>query len=264
MKYRLQIIKTNIINTFQHETAYFAENWSNLLSTLFYTLTLIFFINVLYSNINTLAGYTKNEMMFVVFIGQLSFFGGWGIFSGNFDVLNEDIRMGTLDFVLIKPVPSLFFVSFRWIPTVTMLRDCVPPLLMIMYSIDWGALAPNGTNLLWGAFIFICGQIIWYCVQFLLLVPAFWLGNASAIYSISYTLSETHNLPLEGYSRNIRMFFTMILPIIVAAALSASVMLGKSSGPFMATQSLVVAIIFIIIVNVLWKVALRNYTSASS
>jgi ABC-2 type transport system permease protein len=264
MKYRLQIVKTNIINTFQHETAYFAENWSNLLSTMFYTLALLLFVNVLYANIKTFAGYTRNEMLFLVFIGQLGFYTGWGIFAESIEMLNDDIQKGTLDLVLIKPVPSLFFITFRWFPIVSMVRDSVPTLIIVFSTINWSALTFTVNNILWGIFIFICGQILWHCIRFLLILPAFWFGNARAVYSLSYTLAETHDLPLEGYSKNLRILFTTVLPIITLAAVSGSVMLGKSNGPFMALQAFFVTIIFIFIINVLWKLALRNYTSASS
>lgn len=264
MKYRLQIIKANIVNSFQHETAYFAENWSNFLSTLFYTLALLLFVNVLYSNIKTFAGYTKNEMMFLVFIGQLGFYIGWGLFSESIEILNDDIQKGSLDFILIKPVPSLFFVTFRWFPLVSMLRDSVPTMIVIFYLIDWKSLALSAVNIWPGIFIFICGQVLWHCIRFLLVLPAFWFGNAKAVYSIAYTLSETHDLPLEGYTKSMRILFTTILPIIILAAVSGSVMLGKSNGPVMALWSFAVTCIFVFIINVLWKIALRNYTSASS
>ncbi len=264
MKYRLQIIKTNLINSFQHETAYFAENWSNFLSTLFYTLALLLFINVLYSNVKTLAGYSKNEMMFLVLVGQIGFYFGWSMFAQSVEILNDDIQTGALDFILIKPVPSLFFVSFRWFPVISMLRDSIPTLLVIISLIDWHSLNLVGTNVLFGIFIFACGQIIWHCIRFLLVLPAFWFGNARAIHSIAYALEDSHNLPLEGYTKNIKILFTIIIPIIVVGAVTGSVMLGKSNGLFMSAQSFLVTLVFVFIINVLWKVALRNYTSASS
>ena len=264
MKYRLHIMKTNIINSFQHETAYFAENWSNLLSTMFYTLAMLLFIDVLFSNIKTFAGYSRDEVMFLVFIGQLGFYIGWGLFSDNIDILNDDIQKGTLDFILIKPVPSLFYVTFRWFPLVSMIRDSLPTMLVILPFVHWQNLTLTGAQLLWGFFIFVCGQMCWHCIRFLLVLPAFWFGNAKAVYSIAYSLSETHNLPYEGFSKNLQILFTTVIPIVILAEVSTSVMLGKSNGPVMALWSFIVTVIFVFIINITWKIALRNYTSASS
>jgi ABC-2 type transport system permease protein len=202
--------------------------------------------------------------MFLVFIGQLGFFTGWGLFAENNYFLNEDIQTGKFDFILIKPVPSLFFVTFRWFPIVSMLRDSVPVILIIYFSVNWSALTFVASNIAWGIFIFICGQILWHAVRFLLVLPAFWFGNAKAVSSIAYALSETHNIPLEGYTQNLRILFTTVVPIIILAEVSGSVMLGKSNGPIMALWALLVTIAFIFIINVVWKYALRNYTSASS
>ena len=264
MIYRLKILSANIVNTFQRETAYFFENWTNLLSTIFYTLTMLLFVDILYANITTLAGYSRNEMLFLVLVGQIAYYTGWGIFAENTEMLNEDIRTGTFDFVLIKPVPSLFFISFRRIPIISMLRDSVPTLIIIFLLINWRDVFITPGNMLWGIFVFICGQIIWQCLRTLFVLPAFWFGNAKYIFSITYALGETHNLPFEGYPRGLRILFTTIIPVAIASAMSGSVMLGKSSGPLMAVWAFAATAAFMFIINWLWKMGLRNYTSASS
>lgn len=264
MRYRLSLVKINIINTFRHETAYFGENWSNILSTVFYTLALILFVEVLYSNVNNFAGYSKNEMMFLIFIGQLAFYSGWGMFSDNIEKLNEDIKTGALDFILIKPVPSLFFVSLRWFPILTTLRDSVPTLSIIFLIVDWTSLHLNPLNLFYGGIIFICGQVVWHCLRLILVFPAFWFGDASRILSITYVLQETYNLPFEGYVKSLRILFTTVLPIIISGAVCGSVILGKSDGFLMAGEALAVIVVFLFITNWLWKASLKRYTSASS
>jgi len=264
MKHKIQIILANIKNTFQHETAYFTESWSNILSTVFYTITLLIFINILYTNIDTFAGYSKNEMFFIVFIGQLTFYIGWGIFAGNIEILSDDIYNGTLDFILLKPVSSIFFVSLRKLPIVSAIRDGLPNILTIVILINWSALSLNTINIIWGIIIFIMGQIIWHCIRFILILPSFWLGSAKQFWGVSYELQDTHNVPFEGYVRGLRIFFSTVLPILIVNAMSVSVMLNRSSGMIMTVWATLVAIVFLIIINWLWKISLRNYTSATS
>ncbi len=264
MNYKFQIILANIKNTFEHETAYFTESWSNFLSTTFYTITLLVFIDILYSNINAFAGYSRNEMLFIVFIGQISFYISWGIFSGNIETLSEDIYNGTLDFVLIKPVSSIFFVSFRKLPLISVLRDGLPGTIIIAFLIDWTKLPLTLPSIIWGVIIFIAGQVIWHCIRFISMLPSFWLVNAKQLQSIAGDLQDTHNIPFEGYSQGFRIFFSTLLPIIIVDAMSSSVMLNHSNGIVMTIWALLVAIAFLIIINKLWMVSLRNYTSASS
>ena len=64
---RLLILKANTIFTLQKETAYWANNWASVFSTLFYTLTMLLFINVLYANVTLFVGYTKQEMLLFFF-----------------------------------------------------------------------------------------------------------------------------------------------------------------------------------------------------
>ncbi|MFA5291055.1 MAG: ABC-2 family transporter protein, partial [Candidatus Paceibacterota bacterium] len=113
LKIYWRILRANLINTFQTETAYFGNNWGNMISTIIYVTVQILFINVIYSRVNTFAGYDKNEMYFLLFIGQFGFYLLWGISEMNNQTLIKDINRGSLDFLLVLPVPSLWYVTFR-------------------------------------------------------------------------------------------------------------------------------------------------------
>ena len=264
MRYRIIILWTNIVNTFRRETAYFSQNWSNLFSTVFYTLALIVFIDVLFSNITTLAGYNREEMLFMVFIGQAAYYFGWGIFGINGERLNEDINNGSFDFVLVRPAPPLFFILFRNISIIGTLRDSSANILVILFLINWATLHITLASIILGLITFIAGQIIWQYIRVGLVFPAFWFGNAKSIMSISYELTETHELPLEGYSTSLRILFTTLIPTIIVSAMAGSVVLNKSNGLLMAGWAVAVAIAASFIFVKAWEFSLKHYSSASS
>lgn len=260
----INILKTNAVNSFRVQTAYFADNWSSLGSTMFYVLTMILFVKVLYSNIKTFAGYTEVEMLFLMLITQLNFYVDWSWSTNNISDLIESVRTGDMDMILSKPVPSLFFVTFRNISIVNRVKDGVPNLLIMSLLINWSEIHTTWTQLLSAAVIFIAGQVSWHCFRFLFALPVFFIGQSHSIYAISQTLGETQNIPLEGFHGKLRYLFISIIPSLIAAQMSVSVILGKSSPVAMLIGSCLVAAVFLILKTIAWSISLRNYSSASS
>lgn len=263
LKKYARILRANIVNTFQAETAYFGNNWGNLLSTISYTLTLVLFINVLYARLPHLAGYDKNEMLFLVLIAQASFYISWALGETNNRLMIEEIRNGNLDFLLLMPVSSLWLASTRKILILSALRDALPTLAFLAWLVNWGALPLVWSNFLPAALIFICGQFAWASFSFLLVLPVFWHGESSQFYSLSYILRDTDNLPWEGYANGFKALLTVIVPTLVAAVLATSVALGRSAAWPMLGLAVAISTLFWYLKWFFWQKALANYTSAS-
>lgn len=262
-KIYLRLLRANLINTFQTETAYFGNNWGNLISTVIYVVAQILFVNVIYSRVNTFASYDKNEMYFLLLVGQFSFYLLWGWSELNNRSLIEDIRRGALDFLLVLPVPSLWYVTFRKIPILTVLRDGLPNILLIIFLINWSQLSFVPSQLILGIIIFIFGQIAWESFNFLLVLPVFWVGEAKQIYSLSYQLRDNNQIPFEGYHPSFQFSLSFFVPTLLLSSVPTSVMLGKASALYLLPFTLLICLMFVFIKKALWQLALKNYTSAS-
>jgi len=258
-----RILRASIINTFETETAYFGNNWGNVISTIIYVAVQILFINVIYSRVNTFAGYSKNEMYFLFLVGQFSFYLLWGISETNNQNLIKDINRGSLDFLLVLPVPSLWYVTFRRIPLLSVARDGLPNIILIFFLINWSQIHIGLINFILGAIVFIFGQIAWECFNFLLVLPAFWTGEAKQIYSLNYSLRDNNQIPFEGYRPFFQFSLSFFIPTLLLSTIPASIMLGKASALYLLPFTFFIAMMFLIIKNKLWNLALKNYTSAS-
>lgn len=263
IKFYLKILRVNLVNTFQTETAYFGNNWGNVFSTLIYVVVQVLFVNVIYSRVDTFAGYNKNEMFFLLLVGQFSFYLLWGLSEMNNRALIEDIKKGALDFLLVLPVPSLWYVTFRRLPVLTILRDGLPNILLVAFLIDWSQLSLSPVSLALGAVVFVFGQIAWESFNFLLILPVFWTGEAKQIYSLSYTLRDNNQIPWEGYHPFFQFSLSFFVPTLLLSSIPASVMLGKANPLMMLSLTFLVALLFAFLKKELWSLALKNYTSAS-
>jgi len=264
LKDRVNLLQTNAVNSYRVQTAYFFENWASLASTTFYVLTMLLFIKIIYSNVNSFAGYTENEMFFFILFGQLNFYTDWIWNTNNILSMIDSVRSGELDLILSKPLPSLFFVTFRDISLVNRVKDGIPNLLLIALIINWRDIHTSLGLVLIGLIIFICGQLSWHCFRFLFALPVFFIGQSSQIFQISGTLGATNDIPLEGFTGSLRTVFISIIPALIAAQMSVSVILGKSDPIQSLIISVLVTTIFLILKQVGWIIALKNYSSASS
>lgn len=261
---RIALLRINIINTFYEDYANFANTWASLLSTTFYTAAFMVFVQVVFSNVTLFAGYSKNDILLMNFIGQINAFSIFSWSLNNIERLIKDVNAGDLDLVLIRPLPSLFYVSLKKIKLLDVLRDGTLPLLIVGYFMDWSEYSFSASNLFYGLVVFICGQIAFHSFQFIVACSVFWTGESSSLFGITYEVWDVNRVPFEGYNKWFKTIFTVFIPILLITPITASVLLGKSNGLIMALIGIIIASIFLGLKIKVWKMSLRNYTSASS
>ena len=98
---RLFILRTNIWYSIQEDFSSFFNNIGNVFSTVFFTLTYLVFIKVIFSNINVLAGYSKDEILLLTMIGQFHLTSIWLWSYPNLEMMTEHVYRGTLDLLLL-------------------------------------------------------------------------------------------------------------------------------------------------------------------
>ena len=263
MKTRLRILGLNIKITFQRETAYWANNWANMLSTLIYTATFLFFVNIIFANVKLFGGYTKNEMLLYILLSQITFYICYTWSYDNLDEISADINSGNLDLTLLKPMPQLFYLTTRTISIISLLRDALIPLLFVAWLINWPTLSLACWPVVAGLVILLAGMFLIHCMQFLLMLPGFWWGQSRNLLNLSYGITNP-DLPWESLTKPIQFTLTVIVPILIAPALAVSVILGKSDPELTLLWVSGLVIIGFWIRNWGWRLGLQNYASASS
>lgn len=264
---RYIVFKACAVFTFQKETAYWLDNWASVLSTTFYTVSMLVFIHVLYGNVKTVAGYTKNDMLLFFLVAQISFYSSWAISAQNMQEFILDVNRGDLDLILTKPMPALFYITFKRIRFFSgIIRDGLPPTLAIVFSINWSALHFSTNDIFFGVVLFILGEICLHVLQFLASIPVIWLGESLSILKLAFDVEyfAGRYAPLEGFSTNFRLIFSTILPVMIVTGFTTSVLLGKSNGAILIFWSFIVTVCALFVRAWVWGLALRSYTSASS
>jgi len=237
-----------------------------MISTLFYIIATILFVDILYANVDFIASYSRAEMLLYIFIGQVGYYTLWGTSYSAIDALINDVRKGDLDLVLLKPLPALFYLETRKIHLIRTFRDAIVPTLVLITVVPWSELSFDPISVITGFCIIVIGLFCLHIYMLLFSLPVFWIGESQNLFGLAWTIYTFTDgrIPYEGFGSTLKVIFSVGLPLLWTTGVSTSVILGKSDALTMLLAGTAVLIMFIMIRSWAWKKAMLAYSSASS
>jgi ABC-2 type transport system permease protein len=176
--------------------------------------------------------------------------------------ITEYVREGTLDFVLLKPVDSQFWLSVRRISPWG-LPNVVLGVVLLGYAGARHEPALGAEDYLAGLAPIGLGVVVLYSLGYMLSTLTVWFVKIENITYAMQALLEAGRYPIPAYPLPYRVFFTFILPVAFMTTVPAQSMIGTSSAWWL-VGSMVLAVALLLISRAFWRFALRFYTSASS
>ncbi len=183
-------------------------------------------------------------------------------FNPNLTEIVKHIREGTLDFVLLKPIDSQFFISLKRIAPSGFLE------IILGFALLFYCLIINQININLG-FLFLslttllCSILILYSLWFLISTTTIWFVKTWNATEVLRSFLYVGRFPLNSFSFSIRIFFSIVIPIAFITTIPSEVFLGLAQL-WEILLELIVSSIFLIISRRFWLFALKYYTSASS
>ena len=220
-----------------------------------------FFIIALFSHSSTLAGYTKGEvLLFFALMNAIDILAQLLWFRGLTDV-QRLIRLGEFDFVLTKPVSPVLYSSFR-IFDVFDFSTIPAAIFFLVYAFQSIGPLPLDQVV---AGIYLCGLglILAYSIVLALSSFNFWtteIHNAFWIYREAFYMAQ---YPPEVFPKGIQTTFTYFIPLFIIIAFPVKAFLGHIGFGGMVLATLI-TLLFYCIAHSMWRIGLRQYTSASS
>ena len=178
----------------------------------------------------------------------------------NLNRIVEQVQQGTLDFVLLKPISSQFWLSLRAISPWG-LPDVLLGLGLIAYAGNRLELPIGAYSL--GLATTIAGAFILYSLWFMLGATSIWFVKIYNVTEVLRGLLDAGRFPLTAYPAAFRTFFTFVVPVAFLTTVPAEALLGRGEALWLA-GSAGLAIALPIAAALFWRFALRFYTSASS
>ncbi|HLC69670.1 MAG TPA: ABC-2 family transporter protein [Patescibacteria group bacterium] len=210
---------------------------------------------------DNISGYGKYEalLFFLTFnlIDSLS----QALFRGVY-VFKPDVQRGQLDYLLPKPVNTLFYILSR----LTDMLDIIFSLLLIVLTmlviqrlpITWG-----GVEMGWYTVLIILGLLIIIGIHILTVAITIRTEESDSIIWLYRRGLYLGSFPPEIFNSTGQFLFTYILPIFVIVAFPVKALLGLLDWQNI-LAALGLTILWLGGAILFWKSSLKKYSSASS
>lgn len=249
-------------NSLLRELEYRVNFISNVVMSVFWLAWGIIGISIFFSHRDKMGDWTYPEVLMV--IGLFTFFNGVmeALLRPNIGAVIEQIRDGTFDFVLTKPVNAQFIASLRNV-VVWRLVDVVIGLGVIVYALGQLRVTPTPAQIALFVVMLSAGAAMVYAIWLLMVSLAFWFVKIDNITELFYAFYEAGRYPVTIYRGAVRVLLTFIVPIAFITTFPAGALLGRLEQTTLLI-GLGVAVGLLIVSNRFWNFALRYYSSASS
>ena len=245
-----------------NELQYRANFWLNLFQSILSLLAALAGMSVVFYHTDALAGWQPMELLALLGIyflmsGFISTF-----VQPSMERFLQDIRQGTLDFVLTKPRDSQLLVSIRRF-SIWSLTDVIMGAIVLgiaLYRLNRGV-TPN--QLLAFLVVLAAGAVIVYSFWLLLATTAFWFVNVENILVVFQSMYQAGRWPVSIYPGALRIMLTVLIPVAFAVTVPAEAIIGRLDGPMLLASLLLAAIIFTA-ARAFWRHGVRSYSGASA
>ncbi len=218
-------------------------------------------IFVIFRSTSSLAGWNLGS---VLVLSSVSYGVGALYFSFCYSLLSlpNEVRLGSLDFILLKPVDPQFWVSFRRV-SFSQIGPVIASAILLPIALHVSHAHP--CLIQWMAFLVmcVCAITIFYGFNLILMTMSIWfvrVDNLSVLSDVSWQFGRN---PIDIFSKPVQMFFIYLLPLAMFATLPTKQLLFQFD-PKLVVVGVVWAIAMATISRVFWLHALRSYSSASS
>lgn len=252
----LILAKVNYLKAMEYRLDFF----SAIIPTGMYSAGYIVFINLVFSKVPSISGWTFDQMLILFAVEQFFYYSGWILYRGSIDHFPALIRDGTFDFVSKLPINTRFMVSFRDQSPDILIPFCGSVLVVIYASRN---LHPSLISIfLFLAFILL-GVILLYNVLFTIASLSFWTTEADELVSLIDEVYGFGKYPLKIFPNFIGLFLLTIIPAVLMVYVPSSILMGVFDVKLI-TLFIVILLISWIISEKVWQAGLRHYSSASS
>lgn len=245
-----------------NELQYRANLAVQLLQSAMNLVTSLLGLGVIFSKTDSLGGWTPTELLAIVAIYMLVSGITQLVARPSLARFMEDVRLGTLDFTLTKPVDAQALVSMRQFE-VWKFTDVLVGLVVLAVATSRLGATIGRTEALAFVIALLCGVVIIYSFLFILATCVFWFVRLDNILNIFQSLYEAGRWPIGIYPPWLRSVLTFLVPVGFAVTIPAEGLIGKSSGASL-LGAVALAVVMPVVARLFWRVGVRHYSGASA
>lgn len=262
MKSLLRLLRVFYRTSIQTDMEYRADFFTRIFASLLSLVTTTGSLAIAYHYTTQLRGWSFQQALVLVAVYYLVD-GLVEMFVGpNMREIMNQVRQGTLDFVLLKPVNAQFMATFR---TINIWRgaNLLIGLCLCLYTIGQHAATVGVVRALIFAVTLLAGLAVVYSVWLVLVTLTFWFVRVDNIEQIIWQAFETGRYPIEIYPGWLRTALTYVIPVVFIITTPAQALTGRMAPTFL-PLAVLVATGSVLASSAFWRFGLRYYTGASA
>jgi ABC-2 type transport system permease protein len=172
------------------------------------------------------------------------------------------VRVGTLDFVLTKPVNSQFLASFRYSQLFSAV-DIIAGVIIIVVALGRMGYSPDPATALMFALMFLMALLIVYSIWIIMATTSFWFVKVGNLTELFNSVWDTGRFPVTTFQGVLRILLTLVVPIAFITTFPAQAVLGQLDEATL-LAAVVMGILMFGFSAWFWRYAISRYSSASS
>ena len=171
------------------------------------------------------------------------------------------MRDGSQDMQLTKPVNTQFLVTLRKLDFGMPIPDVACGLALIVYGWQRAGLPATPGAVAGFAVYCLAGWFLTYCLFLIPELLSFWFVAGNGMQALSSAVFDFNNTPMNLYPHWVRRLGVFVLPVFVITNFPTLFAAGKLP-PALTAWGLAVPVLAFGVQRLVWRRALRRYTSA--
>jgi ABC-2 type transport system permease protein len=251
-------LRVGVMNELQYRANFFVQ----LLQTIVFTGTGLIALALIFQHTDDLEGWTRPQLLVV--LGMYTAVGGFIGFmiEPNMGRIMSDVRLGTFDYVLTKPVDSQVLASFREFRIWRLVDVAVGAVVALwgVVEIADGLAAADIAGFVVTVFV---GMVLVYCIWLIVTTGAFWFVRMDMVQDLFTGMYRAGQYPVTVYPVWLRLILTYLIPIGFAITVPSESLTGR-----LTVERVLVSAAFLLfalaLTRLVWRLGTKRYSGASA
>lgn len=256
-----RIYRTFFVSSFTRELEFRANFFARIGQNAVWVTFFVLILMVVFSRTKTVAGWNRGDAFVLAATCFLMNSVAMALTMSLMEI-PQQVRQGTLDFVLTKPVNSQFWVSLRRF-NFDQIGTFLAGTAMVVIGVAQSGAHPG--PLQWIAYmaLLFSSLILYYAFSLCLMTLGIWWVRVENLWVLGESVMQVARFPVDIFGPQTVRVLTFVLPLAFLSTVPSRQLVQRLDwqmvglGLIWATAALTVASLF-------WRFALRSYASASS
>lgn len=256
-----RIYRTFLASSFARELEFRANFYAKVVQNVVWCAFFVMILLVVYGQTDDVAGWNRADGMILAATCFLMNAVTMALTMSLMEI-PQMVRMGTLDFVLTKPVDSQFWVSSRKF-NFDQVGTILAGIAMLIIGISPTNGVPPVLDWIGYAILFVCSVLIFYAFNLCLMTLGIWWVRVDNLWVLGESVMQVARYPIDIYGATLQRFFIYVVPLAFVATLPSR-QLVRGFDPGMVALGVGWTLVAFVAARLFWRRALRSYASASS